>query len=314
MPSKLDSAGAAAFAFLNEHFLSDTTPPSPSPQASPVAKLSSFAAPLALSSISTETVLSASFIISAGPSHLLPVITAATVFTTRPVSTVTAVLAGILTHASLALVPDISLLVSFDIPTAATASSLPTFSMVSSSAPVISAYPSGFSAPTAVRQSSSKSVIVNHQSSAPESVAFSTHSRVPVIAVLRERLARRDAEFAELDEALIAGKSRVLELELSLSADASKAAMLRSQVVILRAKISAARAALFTASFSAVLETSAPSTMRTDNELFESRVCELSSTVDDIRLQLAVAQSFISSAALSCFVASTSDMWVVYAL
>lgn len=88
-----------------------------------------------------------------------------------------------------------------------------------------------------------------------------------------------------------------MELESSLSTAASTEATPRFQVVIQQSDLSALLADLTTARSFADSTTSALNTLRTDNERLESRVAELLSTVDEIRFQLATAQSYISFAA-----------------
>lgn len=125
----------------------------------------------------------------------------------------------------------------------------------------------------------------------------STLPREPVVALLRKRLSCPDAKFAEGNEAFIARKNSVLELEPSLSTDASTEAMLCSQVITLQTDLCAARTSFTAEHFSADLATSAVNAMCCDNGRLESRVSELSAIEADRRLQLAAAQSFISSAA-----------------
>lgn len=63
-----------------------------------------------------------------------------------------------------------------------------------------------------------------------EPAASSTTSREAVIASLRERLARRDAESTKLDEPFFAHKEYALELESSSAKATSSERNLRSQV------------------------------------------------------------------------------------
>lgn len=67
----------------------------------------------------------------------------------------------------------------------------------------------------------------------PEPVASNTSPRRPVSALLRECLTRRDAEFAELDEAFLAHEDHVMELESFSAKVTSGEANLRSQVIAL---------------------------------------------------------------------------------
>lgn len=85
-------------------------------------------------------------------------------------------------------------------------------------------------APTVVCQSSPEIVIINHLFSAPEPMNLNASPWGPVIALLRNRFARRDAETAKLEEAFIASEARVLELELWSSTAASTKTMVRFQI------------------------------------------------------------------------------------
>lgn len=77
-----------------------------------------------------------------------------------------------------------------------------------------------------------------------------------------------------------------MKSESSLSAAAMTQAMLCSQVTTLQTGLSSARACLTPTRLSAVPATAALNAMRSDHERLESQVSDLSSTVDDMRLQL----------------------------
>lgn len=144
------------------------------------------------------------------------------------------------------------------------------------------------------RQSFLEPANINRQPSAPEPVASITLPRKPLTAFLRERLARRDAEFARLHEAFIAREDLVLKLISPLPTAALTEAMLRSQVATPQTSLFSARARLASARSSTNSATSALNVTSSDNKRRESQVCELSATVDDTLVQLSIAQSSIS--------------------
>lgn len=158
-----------------------------------------------------------------------------------------AILIGISSHASPAMVRHISLPVSFDVPATSITSSASALPIISFSASIFSASILASSAPTVVRHSSPEPTIASHRSSAPEPVASYTSFRGPIIALLRERHVRRVAEFAELNKAFFVCEDRVLKLKPSLSTVTCTEAMLRSQVVTLQTDLSIARDSLITA-------------------------------------------------------------------
>lgn len=199
-------------------------------------------------------------------------------------------------HAPPAMVPHISLPASSDALPTAIACSAPVLREVPSSASIASASMSVTSAPTMARQVSPDPATINHQSSAPKLAACNTSPRGPTIALLSEHLVLRDAEFAELDEAFITRKNRVLQLESTLSTAASTEAMLCSQVATVQTDLCSARDSLTIARSSGDSATLALKVMRSDNERLESQVSELSATVNDMRFKLATAQPSIPSA------------------
>lgn len=101
-------------------------------------------------------------------------------------------------------------------------------------------------------------------------MASNTLSRGPVIVLPHERLARRDAKFAKIDEAFSFREDHVLALESPLLAATSTEAMLHSQTPTLQTDLSAAHADRTTAHSSAVLETSVINKMHTGKEQLES--------------------------------------------
>lgn len=100
-PTTWDTARAAAFTFLSVRFTASTTSPSRSHQVSPAAGCLSLFAPPLLSSTFLKDVHLAFPFIPGVPTYVPPVITAATVAATPPVSSVITILAGILAHAHL---------------------------------------------------------------------------------------------------------------------------------------------------------------------------------------------------------------------
>lgn len=146
------------------------------------------------------------------PNYFPPVSLVAIVVATRPVSTELTIPAGLLALVPSAMVTYIFLPVSAEVWTSATVSSVPSFSMVSSSAAATSASLLNLFAPTAVRQSSPKPVIANYQLSPAESAPLFSLPRGYVTAFLRERRGRRDTKIVKIDEAFIARDKRVLGL------------------------------------------------------------------------------------------------------
>lgn len=116
-----------------------------------------------------------------------------------------------------------------------------------------------------------------------EPVALSPPPCGPVIAFQRERHARRDAEFAEIDEAFLARDDRVLELESSFAKATSTEAILCSQVGALqtdlvdkRADLTASRASIATATF--MLDK-----LRADDRRLSSQNLNLAFTAESLR-------------------------------
>lgn len=108
-----------------------------------------------------------------------------------------------------------------------------------------------------------------------------------------EGLVRRDEEFDQLDEAFNAYKDRTTEWEFSLSTAASAKAVLCSQATIPQTDHAIVRVDLSTVPFSETSATLELSRLRKDDKRLESRVSQLSSMVDDMRLQPAIAKFFI---------------------
>lgn len=128
-----------------------------------------------------------------------------------------------------------------------------------------------------------------------------------MIVLLCERLSQRDAEFTELDNAFTAREDRELKIELSIPTASSMETMFCSQGATLQNNFCTACADLTAVHSPAVSTTPALNTMRTDNGRFESWVAVLTSTVNDMRPQLAIAQFSISPT--SC-VGSATNIWV----
>lgn len=196
------------------------------------------------------------------------------------------------------MVPLISLPVPSSISTTAIASLISVLPIISSSAPLLSAFMPISSPSTAGRQSFSEYVMVNRQSSAAELVVSRPLPRRPVIAFPRELLARRNAKFAKLDEACFARADRILELESSVSTAVSTEAMLCFQNATPQTNLSPTRADLTTVCSSANLVVSALNEVWTNNDRLKSRVAEMSSTLSKMRLPLASVQTYISPKAL----------------
>lgn len=211
-PSAYASARATAPAFIGERRLARTISSPYSPQASPSAEFSAVPHPAVSPSPLNEPVLAASPIVSTMPIRHSSILPSATVAATRPISRVHAILANTSTRAPPLTVPHASLSVPPDALTTAIVSPVPVLPMATSPAPISTASMPVSSALTVDRQFSPKHAVVNHQSSAPNPVAFNTLPQTPVIALLRGHLARHDAKFAVLDEALIARKDCVLQL------------------------------------------------------------------------------------------------------
>lgn len=150
-------------------------------------------------------------IVLAVPSRLPLVPPVATVEATQPIATIPAVLTGISTHAPHILVLHIPVPVPSDALSTATASSAPAVSMASSSALLASASVQVSSALNVARQSSLAPAIINRQSSVPELEVSNISPLKPVVALLRKRLARREANSAKQDEGLIARLDCILK-------------------------------------------------------------------------------------------------------
>lgn len=89
----------------------------------------------------------------------------------------------------------------------------------------------------------------------PESALLSTPPRAAVLALLRESLVHRDAEFAKLDESFLTFEDRVLELKSSSAKTTSGRAHLRSQVGALQTDVAAMRAYLTASQTSVAMAT-----------------------------------------------------------
>lgn len=199
-PLSIQPARAQATAILNERYRSYAPRPSSLELFEPLvaSTISRFSNPLpalVLSTLSTEIFCPVFFIhLSTALSQLAPLVI---LTATLPLATVPVILSGILTAAS-----SVSALSFFRF-----VSSLARFSstMRLSSAPVTPISLSQPSFPTTAPLSVQPPV-------APELVASGTMHREPVVALLRKRLARRNAKYAELDEVILAREDRVLEL------------------------------------------------------------------------------------------------------
>lgn len=143
-----------------------------------------------------QPVRAVSLINAALTSHLPPVVPAATVATIQLVSTAPAISAGILALVQPPMVRRISPFMPFHVLTTALASSVPPFPMGFSSALITFASMPIVLASTNQRQSSPEPMMAIHQCSATKTVTSNTSPQESVIAILRERLERRDVEFA----------------------------------------------------------------------------------------------------------------------
>lgn len=141
-------------------------------------------------------------------------------------------------------------------------------------------------------------MVVHQQNLAPEPRAATPSLRELVIALTHNRLPHRDVEFAECALKFIACKDRVSELELPLLKAALTEATLCSQASTMQTNLANVPTDLPTARFSATLAKSELKQLRTNNDRWETRVLDLSSRVDNKRLQLTVAQFSASSAVL----------------
>lgn len=117
-----------------------------------------------------------------------------------------------------------------------------------------------------------------------KSAASGTLPRGPVFFFSRKRLARRDAEFAELAEAFFAPEDCVSSLESSLKKSTSKEATLRSQVSALWTAMDAARAGLATSQFSLATATPKLDHLRANSRRLACHVLALSSTANSLCL------------------------------
>lgn len=120
-----------------------------------------------------------------------------------------------------------------------------------------------------------------------------------VITLLRERLAPRNAGFAELDEACLAREDRILELELILARLQAEVVTLCDDSPTLRSKLEDSRQQLTVSRASATSASSELLQLRTQNEKLSSLVNRLRTEVSDLRFELSSAQSSASPAALS---------------
>lgn len=201
------------------------------------------------------------------------------------------------------MVPHVSLPMSSNVPTAAVVSSVPMLSMLSSPMLsiifllVTSASMLVSSAPIPARQSSPEPVVIGKQFAEPEPAAANNLTGEPMNTLLRERVARREAMFAERNEDFTARKNRVWESKASLSTVASTEATLRLHAATLQAQLSAASADLTAARAFAALPASALNKVCAKNERLTSWVAVVTTTVDEVHRKLATAQSPTFSAA-----------------
>lgn len=232
------SARVAASIFYRERFHADTTPPPSPSQVSPSFKLF-VVCPSNRSAFSLSVVGFCGFSCClSGASPSFPVHPVATVAATWPISTVPAIAVDISMHALPVSALHVFLSPSSKSLSTANVSSVPDLPIVYCSAPMVSVSLPVLPAPAMVRQSPRKSANINHQSSATEPVASNTPPGGPVIALLHKRCARREWEFAELDELFMAREVCVLESKSSLLSAPLMEVILHSQAAALQTDFS----------------------------------------------------------------------------
>lgn len=172
---------------------------------------------LAPSLFSIEPSRLASLVFSALPSDIFAAVLAAPVVNTQNISTVPTILAEVLFSAPPAMVVDVSVPVSSDVPKTAAVSILSFPLMGPSSMPSAAFFKATstsvltFSVLSAC-QSSPQFVDIDQQSLASEIEAANSSPRELVIVRLIKRLVCRDTNFADHGESFIARKDRVFEL------------------------------------------------------------------------------------------------------
>lgn len=214
---------------------------------------------------------------------------------TQPLATVPVILSRILTFATSALVSLSVPRVSSFVPSSSVSATVPISTRGFSSmhlSPALVISPPQPSPPTAAPSFVQPPM-------APKPAASSTQPHGPVIALLRELLARREAEFAVLDEALLTREDLVMEPESSLAKSSSGEVNLRSQVSALQTDLDAARADLTASQLSVATNTFELDKLCADSRHLTSQVPDLTSTPDGLRLELSSSQAFILSAALN---------------
>lgn len=137
-----------------------------------------------------------------------------------------------------------------------------------------------------------------HPPAALEPASTSTSPRASVIALLRERLARQDAEFVKLDETFLAHKDRVLELKSSVAKSTTSEANLCSQVSTLQADLVAACTELTASQSSVATATSELDKLWANIKRSTIKVLDSTFTADGLRFQHSDLQSSIFLAAL----------------
>lgn len=147
-------------------------------------------------------------IVSAMPTNVTVIISAATVATTRPISTVFVISAGILSRASPAIVPHVSFSVSSGVHTTVTILVL-VLQMVPSSVTsdislsVVYDFVPVSLAQILACQCYPELLVIHQQSSVTKRATANIPPQELVIALLREHLAHRDMKFAKLYKAFI---------------------------------------------------------------------------------------------------------------
>lgn len=119
---------------------------------------------------------------------------------------------------------------------------------------------------------------------APKHAASSTPPRGSFIALLHERLARRDAAFAELNKAFLAFEDHIRELELSLAQSTSDESNPRFQISALRANLAATRTDHTTSQSFITTASSEFDKLRADSWRLASHILNLIFTADSLRL------------------------------
>lgn len=134
-----------------------------------------------------------------------------------------------------------------------------------------------------------------------EPAAASIPPRAPAAALLHDRQARRDAEFTVLDESFLACEDCVFELEASLAKSTPNKANFRSLLDTLQTELASTRADLAATLSSTAMAAFELDQLRADHRRLASQISTLTSTTDDMRLQLSNAQSSVSLAASTLF-------------